>query len=178
MSLKCRPERVYEHWRRTKHCIQELRQGIRAKFQSSTAGTLLVFFLINLSYYTTVRKRLWKCARNSKTDDLFEEWLFRKYHIPHEFGFLNPFEKSVLLKNLWLQNAKKWFKGHSRQILKVILTWATFLNIYNYFIVSSEQWGESLIFMEKLFPNYLILHTLQTTYIFYFLLISPLPEYH
>lgn len=107
-----------------------------------------------------------------------EEWLFRKYHIPHEFEFLNPFENPVLLKNLWLQNGKNWLKGHSRQILKVILTMATFLNIYNYFIVSSEQWSESLIFMGKCFPNYLILHSLPTTYIFSSLLISPLPEDH
>lgn len=136
------------------------------------------FFLINFSYYTTVRRQLWKCARNSKTDDLFEERLFRKYHIPHEFEFLNPFKNPVLLKNLWLQNGKNWLKGHSRQILKVILTMATFLNIYNYFIVSSEQWSESLIFMGKCFPNYLILHSLPTTYIFSSLLISPLPEDH
>lgn len=111
-------------------------------------------------------KKTLETSRYSKTDDLFEKWLFRKYHIPHGYRFLTPFENSVLLKNLWLQNGKNWLKGRSRQILKVILTWAIILNIYNYFIVRSEQWSESLIFMGKYFPNYLILHPLPTTFSF------------
>lgn len=125
-----------------------------------------------------MRKRLWKHARNNKTDDSFEEWLFRKHHIPQGYGVLNPFENSVSLKNLWLQKGKNWLKGCSRQILKVMLTWATFLNIYNYFIVSSEQRSKSFIFMGTCCPNYLILHTLPTIYFLSSFLISLLPGDH